>query len=55
MNSVDNISRSALLALLNSKEYTQEEIIALVKGLPPNEVDSNYTQLGEPIYPLGLG
>ena len=36
---MDSISRSGLLALLNDKTLTQEEIIELVKAMQPVEVD----------------
>ena len=40
MNNHDSISRSALLSILRSKSMTQEEMIELVHGAAPLEVDS---------------
>ena len=40
MNNNDSISRAALLSLLPSREMTQEEMIELVRGAAPLEMDS---------------
>lgn len=40
MNNNDSISRTALLSVLESREMTQEEMIELVRGAAPLEVDS---------------
>lgn len=46
---MDSISRSGLLALLNNKTLTQEEIIELVKAMQPLEVDTRWPPKVEPM------
>lgn len=48
---MDTISRTGLLALLNSRDMTQQEIIALVQQMAPVEVDSKYASQCEGVSP----